>query len=88
MSTELHETTSMQNERFRTHIPKSEPKHIKHTAIEGSSVWKWPEFQALIKRLGVDLESPTTSITIEVSLDKLVSVTHEFYGLDTLEEKK
>ena len=81
------ETTTLHNEKYRTHeaimCEDSTPKHHKHPLVEGYSIWRWPEFQAVLGRLGVDLKAPTTDITITIPLDCVVSITHEFYGFDT-----
>jgi len=50
-------------------------------------VWKWPEFQAFTKRLRIDVNTPTTNLTIRIPLGEVVSITQEFYGSDCEREK-
>ena len=65
----------------------SKTKRLIHPPVDGYTVWHWPEFQVLLKKLGVDTELPITSTTIEVPIDDCVRVTLEFLGLDTTVEK-
>lgn len=55
----------------------------------GLDVFHWPEFQALAKRLGIDVTDrvPTTSVTIEVPTKGIVRILHEYNGKDTESEE-
>ena len=85
----LRETTTLHNEEFKTHevIMTQKPKYEKHPPVDSWTVWRWPEFQNFIKRLGFDMEAPTTGLVITIPLDGIVSITHEFRGLDTSKER-
>ena len=80
----LHETSTVHNEEFKTHQSTEQTEKL---YADGYSVWRWPEFQTFIKRLGVDVESPITSLTIEVPFDGIVSIVQEFRGLDLVESE-
>ena len=67
---------------------KPESNRNRYVAADGYSVWHWPEFQALVKRLGIDLEAPTLAVTIRVHHEEIVTVIHEFRGLDLETEKE
>ena len=54
---------------------------------EGWDVYRWPEFIALAERLGIDLGTPTTILTIRIPLDDPVGIIHEYLGLDITKEK-
>jgi hypothetical protein len=82
------ETTTLQNEEWRTYMPASgvQSRSHKYETPLGYDVWRWPEFQALIKRLGVDVEAPITCVTLSVPYDDVVVLTQEFHGLDLTKE--
>ncbi len=61
----------------------SSQRHIEPLGID---VFHWPEFQALGKRLGIDLAAPIREITIQVPCDGLVDVVVTTIGLDTAKE--
>ncbi len=48
----------------------------------GYGVHRWPEFLAFAKRLGIDLELPTTVITIRIPHDEIVTIIHEYLADD------
>jgi hypothetical protein len=54
---------------------------------EGHDVFHWPEFQALAKRLMIDLEAPITCVTIRVACDEFVGITTESKGLDRTKDR-
>lgn len=89
------DTTTVHNETWRTHKPSpgaSEMSSEKDSGLDprqhhfeiptGYDVFRWPEFQALAKRLMIDLEAPTKCITIRVHCDEIMQITHETQGLD------
>lgn len=41
-------------------------------------VWKWPEYQALAKRLGIDGLRNSVAVTIELRVNEAVKINHEF----------
>ena len=49
--------------------------------IPGYKLWEWPEFNALLKRLGVP-DINTARIVIDVDCDGMAKITHEYYGVD------
>lgn len=57
-----------------------------HPPVDSYTVWHWPEFQALLKRLGVDVKSPITATTISVPLDGPITITQVTHGLDTTKD--
>ena len=59
-----------------------EAKARKFEFADGYDFWRWPEWQALAKRLGIDLGAPTTALTFHVKCNDLVRVVHEFTGMD------
>lgn len=59
-----------------------EPKALKHPVVDGYTVFWWPEFQALAKRLMIDLEAPITELDIHLPMDNLVRITIKTNALD------
>lgn len=57
-------------------------KARKFESADGYDVWRWPEFLAFAKRLGLDMGAPTTKFLLYISCDELVKVIHEFNGQD------
>lgn len=53
----------------------------------GYDVFHWPEFQALAKRLMIDVDAPVTKITIKIPVEGLVSITSKTRGLDENKKK-
>ena len=45
-------------------------------------VFKWPEFQAFAKRLGISIEAETTHLIITLKVDECPLIFHEFLGQD------
>lgn len=43
--------------------------------VTGFQVFRWPEFQALAKRLGIDLDRRIVSISINLNKDEVVTAT-------------
>lgn len=93
----LQETTTLHNKEFKTHQPAANPnpetdstkaKRLIHPVADGYEVFHWPETQALLKKLGVNLEDPIISIAVEIPIDGGVRVIQEFYGLDISKELK
>lgn len=59
-----------------------------HKVVSCNEVYKWPEFQALMKRLGVDLDK--ANIYLQITLDqtdqdrdKPVTVRQSYLGVDS-----
>ena len=50
--------------------------------VNGRNVFEWPEYLALAKRLGIDLELPTKKVTICIAIDDRVTVHQEYLGRD------
>lgn len=48
----------------------------------GWEVWQWPEFTAFAKRLGVELDLPTRSLTIHIPYDGITEITQGYIGRD------
>ena len=89
------DTTSTHNEEYRTYTPiiptpfipeaykfGPEAKARNFADAGGYDLWRWPEWQALATRLGIDLGAPTTRLTISIPCDDSVKIVHEFNGLD------
>lgn len=82
-------TTNLHTENWHTYIPKPEEQvmsKLKFNPVLGHTAWRWPETQAFLKRLGLDMEAPTTNVTIKIPVDGLVVINHEVQGQDTKEE--
>ena len=62
---------------------KTLPKALTQVKPSGSDVWEWPEFQAFAKRLMIDIEGPTITLTITIPVDDPVVITQEYHGLDS-----
>ncbi len=56
------------------------PPREPHRVPTGYEVYRWPEFVALAKRLGIPLGLPTTSLTITLMVDQEapVEVAHSY----------
>lgn len=54
---------------------------------DGYNVYHWPEFQALIKRLGVAEPFLTRGLTIRVAEGEVVEITHTYIAVDTTKPK-
>lgn len=63
-------------------------KARKFERVDGFEVWRWPEWQALATRLGIDLGSPTTKLLLYIGCNDLVKVIHEFNGVDLLNPRE
>ena len=63
------------------------PRSHKYEMPDGTEVFRWPEFQALAKRLSIDLEAPIRDVTINIPMEGLVIVTIETIGLDETRKK-
>ncbi len=50
--------------------------------VDGWKVMQWPEFKALMDRLGVPADRPTTAITLRVAIGETPMVNHEYRGRD------
>ena len=53
--------------------------------ILGEEVLEWVETIALLKRLGVDITKPSRHLVVEINIDRVVVVTHEYLGVDANE---
>ncbi len=53
----------------------------------GRDVFHWPEFQALAKRLMIDVTMPITEVTIVLPCEESAMVTVERRGLDETAKK-
>lgn len=58
--------------------------------LDGHEVFWWPETQALLKRMGIDvsLKEPTKEIIIRIPVGEIPTVTHVMGMLDTTEKRK
>lgn len=94
------DTTTLHNKVYRTfqffcgadYMSESEQSEVESRASVykmpgGLDVFHWPEFQALAKRLMIDVEAPIRRIAITVPFDGLVTVTVESVGLDQTRKK-
>lgn len=63
------------------------PKAVKYKYASGCEVFHWPEFQALAKRLMIDIEAPVVDVSIDIPLEGVVTITTETRGLDKTEER-
>ena len=50
--------------------------------MSGQEVAAWPEFISFAERLGIDLDLPTSSITIRLALDEVVKIRQIYLGVD------
>lgn len=80
------DTTTIHNERWRT-FQQIKGRCRKHETADGHSVFRWPEFQAFMQRLGVDVEAPITDITIKIPCDDVVEVILRTNTVDMLTDK-
>jgi len=72
------DTTTMSNTRFRSFQPGVSRPNVDHRPL-GWSVWRWPEFQAFARRLGIDVGTlPTRGLIINLPLDNVVFVEQEY----------
>lgn len=46
--------------------------------VIGWEVWRWPETQAFLKKLGVRMELPITHLTVDLPADDVVTVIQEY----------
>lgn len=49
---------------------------------ESMEVFQWPEFKALAKRMKLDMSRPTRHLVINMHIDDVVKVTHEYLAED------
>ena len=52
-----------------------------HTISE--SIFEWPEFVKLAERIGVDMSKHTTSLEIDLDVDNIVNVQHNYMATST-----
>ncbi len=50
---------------------------------DGYIVWQWPEFQALMARMGVPQDVYSRGVTLRVYEGKCPTITHEYIASDT-----
>ena len=55
---------------------------------EGYDVFRWPEFQAFAKRLGLDTTLPTTDMCIFIPLEGSVRITQEYLADEMFSMRK
>ena len=50
--------------------------------VTSREMWDWPEYQALLKRLGVDADASITRLSIEVNLNpnEYVKISQDYFG--------
>ncbi len=48
------------------------------TDIDGLEVYHWPEFRALVEKLGIDWDLPSTQIVIDVQMCEPVQTVHKY----------
>ncbi len=58
-----------------------------HETPDGYDVFHWPEFQALAKRLMIDVGAPVININLDIPLEGPVRITSETHGLDETKKK-
>lgn len=96
MSTTI-DTTNLHTLKWRTRKPSSgatfmsteeKPNRDKYEKPDGFEVFHWPEFQALAKRLMIDMEEPITCISIILPCNALAKVIIERQGLDETQKKQ
>ena len=54
--------------------------------VHSRSVFKWPEFQAFINRLGVVTDHRTISLRITLDVDSMAQIDQQYLGLDNATE--
>lgn len=57
-------------------------ENIEWAEIEGKTLWRWPEFIALAKRLGIPLGDLTLNLTIKIPARGMVTVEHTYFPED------
>ncbi len=80
------DTTTIHNEKWRT-FQQIKGRCREHETADGHSVFRWPEFQAFMQRLGVDVEAPITDITIKIPCEDAVEVILRTNTVDMLTDK-
>ena len=73
------ETTDVHNEKFKTYRTENDVSN----RPTGRDVWRWPEFQAFAKRLGIDTSKPNTSLSITLEMDECVKIHETYLSSDT-----
>lgn len=61
-----------------TKVPMDDPPQF--DIPTGWDVWRWPEFQAFARRLGIPLDRPTVDLNIYLPLEEAVTITEEYRG--------
>lgn len=51
----------------------------------GRKVWEWPEFQALIERLGVTFRPHTLRVVLDIAYDGVARITETFACEDKMD---
>ena len=51
--------------------------------IEGTCVYRWPEYQAFMERLGIDWTVRQTKTVITIACDDVVKVIQHYHAVDT-----
>lgn len=49
-------------------------------------VWRWPEFLAFAKRIGIDCDKPTINLNIAMRCDDFVIIDQRFFVHDPNED--
>ncbi len=70
------ENTSMKNEKWRT-----------WQMADGYAAFHWPETQALLKRLGIDVNQRIKDVTIRLAVNECPVVTLALNGVDASQEE-
>lgn len=55
---------------------------INKGSLTGHQVFHWPEFQALAKRLGVDMNRKTKRLVIVLDIDEMATIDHTYVGVE------
>lgn len=50
--------------------------------VSGHDVFRWPEFQAFARRLGLHLENYTKVVTVRIAEDEVVTIVEHYHGVD------
>lgn len=81
MSEQVVDVTTAHNSKFRTHRPIA--SRIRGaTPPDAYDVVRWPEFNALAKRLGIELSLPFRDLVIRIPMDGAVEVIQSYLADD------
>ncbi len=61
-------------------------KRVPAPPVFSIDAYKWPEFKALCKRLGIPWDFRTEDLTIHFPFDGIVVITHKYQGTNEVGE--